>query len=176
MKGSLSILEIRCQKTWARFSLHVSFELSDRFERSANSLICQFASRSSLFSFRSENQGSLITLERSLNLKERCAQLWIFLYIKLLAVLFLLLIIFSLSTVQSQSVLRLVDIDVNVSVYWFLVILTSYVWDLFSVYGLQLEPIKLLSLSVIVNFSNTAVLLKFELVYLSGKQNLFRAD
>jgi hypothetical protein len=78
--------------------------------------------------------------------------------------------------VQSQSVLRLVDIDVNVSVYWFLVILTSYVWDLFSVYGLQLEPIKLLSLSVIVNFSNTAVLLKFELVYLSGKQNLFRAD
>jgi hypothetical protein len=44
------------------------------------------------------------------------------------------------------------------------------------VYGLQVEPVKLLSLSVIVNFSNTAVLLKFELVYLSRKQNLFRAD
>jgi hypothetical protein len=44
------------------------------------------------------------------------------------------------------------------------------------VYCLQVEPVKLLSLSVIVNFSNTAVLLKFELVYLSGKQNLFRAD
>jgi len=89
-KGSLSMLEIRCQKPRARFSLHRSranpskcgwicrsFELSDRFERSANSFIWQFASRSSLFSFRSENQGSLITLERSLNLKERCAQLWV---------------------------------------------------------------------------------------------------
>jgi hypothetical protein len=81
-----------------------------------------------------------------------------------------------MSTVQSQSVLKLVDIDVNFSVYLFLVILSSYVRYLFSVYGLQVEPVKLLSLSVIVNFSNTAVLLKFELVYLSRKQNLFRAD
>ncbi len=90
-KASLrvSMLEIWWQKQWASFCLHRSranpskcgwahrsFELSDRFERSANSFIWQFASRSSLFSFRSENQGSLITLERSLNLKERCAQLW----------------------------------------------------------------------------------------------------
>jgi hypothetical protein len=87
-KASLSMLEIRWQKQWASFCLHRSranpskcgwahrsFELSDRFERSANSFIWQFASRSSLFSFRSENQGSLITLERSLNLKERRAQL-----------------------------------------------------------------------------------------------------
>jgi hypothetical protein len=44
------------------------------------------------------------------------------------------------------------------------------------VYCLQLEPVKLLTLSVIVNFSNSAVLLKLEHVYLSGKQNLFRAD
>jgi hypothetical protein len=53
-----------------------SFKLSDRFERSANSFFTQFAHRSSLFSFRSENQGSFIAFERSLNLKERCAQLW----------------------------------------------------------------------------------------------------
>jgi hypothetical protein len=54
-----------------------SFKLSDRFERSANSFFWQFARRSTLFSFRSENQGSLIAFERSLNSKERCAQLWV---------------------------------------------------------------------------------------------------
>jgi hypothetical protein len=54
-----------------------SFKLSDRFERSANSFLLQFARRSTLFSFRSENQGSLIAFERSLNSKERCAQLWV---------------------------------------------------------------------------------------------------
>jgi hypothetical protein len=40
----------------------------------------------------------------------------------------------------------------------------------------KLSPVKLLTLSVIVNFSNSAVLLKLEHVCLSGKQNLFRAD
>jgi hypothetical protein len=54
-----------------------SFKLSDRFERSANSFFTQFARRSTLYSFRSENRGSLIAFERSLNLKEQCAQLCI---------------------------------------------------------------------------------------------------
>ncbi len=52
-----------------------SFKLSDRFERCANSFFWQFAHRSTLIFFHSENQRSLIAFERSLNLKERCAQL-----------------------------------------------------------------------------------------------------
>jgi hypothetical protein len=52
-----------------------SFKLSDRFERCANSFFGQFAHRSTLIFFHSENQRSLIAFERSLNLKERCAQL-----------------------------------------------------------------------------------------------------
>ncbi len=53
-----------------------SFKLSDRFERCANSFLWQFAHRSTLIFFHSENQRSLIAFERSLNIQERCAQLW----------------------------------------------------------------------------------------------------
>ena len=45
-----------------------SFKLSDRFERCANSFFGQFAHRSTLIFFRSENQRSLIAFERSLNI------------------------------------------------------------------------------------------------------------
>ncbi len=45
-----------------------SFKLSDRFERCANSFFGQFAHRSTLIFFHSENQRSLIAFERSLNL------------------------------------------------------------------------------------------------------------
>jgi hypothetical protein len=45
-----------------------SFKLSDRFEWCANSLFWQFAHRSTLIFFHSENQRSLIAFERSLNL------------------------------------------------------------------------------------------------------------
>ncbi len=45
-----------------------SFKLSDRFERCANSFFWQFAHRSTLIFFHSENQRSLIAFERSLNI------------------------------------------------------------------------------------------------------------
>jgi hypothetical protein len=54
-----------------------SFELSHRFERCANSFFWQFAHRSTLIFFHSKNQRSLIAFERSLNIWERCAQLWV---------------------------------------------------------------------------------------------------